>query len=106
MGCLNCKKELEQLVGKRQKQFCNSTCRSNYWQKAKRKKSKEPPKVIEIEKPKFDFGDDAFLFIEKFTKYPKNDRPTNQFLLKTWLIDKGVSDNEIKIAWAEHLKSK
>jgi len=38
MKCLNCDTELEQTEGKREKQFCNSTCRSNYWQKAKRKK--------------------------------------------------------------------
>ncbi len=37
MECLNCSKELVQIEGKRAKQFCNSTCRSNYWQKEKRK---------------------------------------------------------------------
>jgi endogenous inhibitor of DNA gyrase (YacG/DUF329 family) len=37
MDCLNCKKEVLQTPGKRERQFCNSTCRSNFWQKAKRK---------------------------------------------------------------------
>lgn len=37
MECLECHKLLPQTKGKRAKQFCNSTCRSNYWQKAKRK---------------------------------------------------------------------
>jgi len=37
MKCLNCNTELIQIPKKREKQFCNSTCRSNYWQKAKRK---------------------------------------------------------------------
>jgi hypothetical protein len=37
--CLNCNKALPQTEGKRAKQFCNSTCRSNYWQKEKRKNS-------------------------------------------------------------------
>lgn len=37
MECLECNKNLEQTLGKRAKQFCNSTCRSNFWQKAKRK---------------------------------------------------------------------
>lgn len=37
MGCLECGKELTQTPGKRAKQFCNVTCRSNYWQKQKRK---------------------------------------------------------------------
>jgi hypothetical protein len=33
MECLDCKKEVPQTKGKREKKFCNSTCRSNYWQK-------------------------------------------------------------------------
>jgi len=36
MGCLNCGAELVNLPKKRQKIFCNNTCRSNYWQKNKR----------------------------------------------------------------------
>lgn len=36
MGCLECGKELIQTPGKRPKQFCNVTCRSNYWQKKNR----------------------------------------------------------------------
>jgi len=35
--CLNCGKELYNIDGKRGKKFCNSTCRSNFWQKCKRK---------------------------------------------------------------------
>lgn len=35
MGCLNCGKEIEQNPKKRAKQFCNSTCRSGYWQRQK-----------------------------------------------------------------------
>jgi ribosomal 50S subunit-associated protein YjgA (DUF615 family) len=37
MECLECKKEITQTKGKRPKKFCNSTCRSNYWQKEQRK---------------------------------------------------------------------
>ena len=37
MKCLECKNDLIQTQGKRERQFCNSTCRSNFWQKAKRK---------------------------------------------------------------------
>lgn len=33
--CLNCTKTLKQTLGKRKKVFCSSTCRSNFWQKAK-----------------------------------------------------------------------
>lgn len=50
MICPNCKKEITQIEGKRQKVFCNSTCRSNVWQKKNREKKtkKEPPKEIPI----------------------------------------------------------
>ena len=36
MKCLNCNSELIQIKGKREKIFCDSTCRSNYWQKSDR----------------------------------------------------------------------
>jgi len=38
--CLNCGKEIIQTPHKKIKIFCNSTCRSNYWQKEKRKSAK------------------------------------------------------------------
>jgi hypothetical protein len=38
--CLNCGEQVTQTAKKRAKQFCNSTCRSNYWQKQCRKKNK------------------------------------------------------------------
>lgn len=59
MGCKHCKKDLEHLPGKRKKEFCNYTCRSNFWQKERRKKNnavklekekKEPEPVVPHEK--------------------------------------------------------
>ena len=54
MGCKHCKKDLVHLPGKRKKEFCNDTCRSNFWQKERRRKNNlakpvekqipEPPK--------------------------------------------------------------
>ena len=41
MGCKHCKKDLEHLPGKRKKEFCNDTCRSNFWQKERRRKINE-----------------------------------------------------------------
>ena len=38
MGCKECDKDLAQTDGKRKKEFCNSTCRSNFWQKNRKKK--------------------------------------------------------------------
>ena len=36
MGCLNCGKDVVQPVGKAKKLYCNSTCRSNHFQRKKR----------------------------------------------------------------------
>lgn len=48
MKCLNCDRDLVQLPKKREKVFCDSTCRSNYWQKAKRLEAagKSPEEII------------------------------------------------------------
>lgn len=52
MNCKFCKKEIKQPEGKRTKEYCNTTCRSNFWYaeniKGKIKKSKPAPKVKEI----------------------------------------------------------
>jgi hypothetical protein len=39
-NCLNCNEPLEQTPGKKEKQFCNVSCRSSYWQKQKRAETK------------------------------------------------------------------
>lgn len=61
MECLNCGEPLKQVKGKREKKFCDSTCRSNYWQKEKRRSEKllapnpilkEAAKAIEFLTPK------------------------------------------------------
>jgi DNA-directed RNA polymerase subunit M/transcription elongation factor TFIIS len=50
-NCLNCGKILVSTEGKREKKFCNSTCRSNYWQKekVKMKATKKTFKVAKTE---------------------------------------------------------
>ncbi len=49
MNCLECGKEIAQTTGKRARIFCNSTCRSNYWQKKKRESKKyDSPKLTKI----------------------------------------------------------
>jgi len=62
-----------------------------------RLKIKTAPEVFN---PVFDFGDDKFLIIEKYTKYPLKDKPQNKFEAVTWLKEKADSDAKIKIAWA------
>ncbi len=51
MKCPNCQKELIQVEGKREKLFCNSTCRSNVWAKNKRKATVPEPKKEEPNTP-------------------------------------------------------
>jgi hypothetical protein len=42
-NCLNCNEPIEQTPGKKEKQFCNVSCRSSYWQKQKRAETKAVP---------------------------------------------------------------
>lgn len=56
-NCLNCGDKILQTSGKREKLFCDSTCRSNYWQKTKRledagKSAEEIVKIISGKKEK------------------------------------------------------
>lgn len=48
--CLNCGQNLIDLPGKRKKVFCNSSCRSNYWQKSDRleKEGKSIEEIVSI----------------------------------------------------------
>lgn len=46
----SCGKPLKQLPGKRQKEYCNSTCRSNQFQKDKRAAEKQAKKIVVAEK--------------------------------------------------------
>ena len=50
MNCEECTKEVTQTPGKRTKRFCNSTCRSNHWQKQK-VLEKKAVNTIEESKP-------------------------------------------------------
>lgn len=43
--CPNCGNIVPQTVGKRKKDFCNTTCRSNFWQKQKRINAREEIKI-------------------------------------------------------------
>lgn len=38
--CLNCGENLNHTEGKREKVFCDTSCRSNYWQKSERLEKK------------------------------------------------------------------
>jgi hypothetical protein len=53
MNCLNCGEPLEQTPGKKEKQFCNVSCRSSFHQKKKRAEAKTAPfqeRVVEQKK--------------------------------------------------------
>lgn len=50
MNCKFCKKEIEQPKGKRAKEYCNNTCRSNFWY-AQNKKGKRSVQLEDQTKP-------------------------------------------------------
>jgi len=54
---------------------------------------------------KFDFSSDVFLNIEKYTKYPKNSRPTGISERARWDVDKYKSDSIIRAAWSSYKES-
>jgi hypothetical protein len=50
--CKFCKKWIQQTDGRRKKEFCNNTCRSNFWySKNKKGKSEKSEPTIEYRKP-------------------------------------------------------
>jgi len=40
MNCLNCNKEVKQSEGKRERKYCNDTCKQIHWQKTHKKEQK------------------------------------------------------------------
>jgi len=40
MNCLNCNKEVIQKEGKRERKYCNNTCKNQYWLKTHKKEPK------------------------------------------------------------------
>lgn len=54
----------------------------------------------------FDFGDDKFLNVEKYTKFPLKERPTNLGERMEFDSLKKIFDNGIRDAWQIHLKNK
>lgn len=47
----------------------------------------------------YDFGNDKFLVMEKYTKHPLKDIPKNTVEKFNWLKEKEEADNKIKLAW-------
>lgn len=62
MGCLNCGNEIVQPVGKAKKLYCNSTCRSNHFQR-KKKLGGDPTSFAKKRKPS----------VKGFVKKPSNE---------------------------------
>lgn len=61
----------------------------------------------EIKKqPLFNFRDDKFLDVEKYTKFPKKDRPTSIGERAEFDLIKKTFDNGIREAWQIHLQNK
>lgn len=56
-------------------------------------------------KQNYDFKDDKYLMVEKYTSYPLKNKPTNNFEQIKWLKEKKESDNQIKFAWEQFKKT-
>lgn len=66
---------------------------------------KEVP-IIETYKPIFDFGDDIYLNVEKYTKFPKQERPTIPYQAIEWDNMKKIFDDGIRAEWHKFKKKK
>lgn len=63
----------------------------------------EPQNKIDL-KVNYDFGNEKYLVIEKYTKFPLKNKPTNKFEQVKWLKEKKEADYQIKLAWEEFKK--
>jgi hypothetical protein len=79
--CKHCEEEVPQVPGKKKKEFCNNTCRSNYWYAKNKKKEKNSSnskregeqQTKELNKPLPDFKDEIDrMFWEEKNKIIKN----------------------------------
>jgi len=91
--CLSesCKKEIKQTPGKREKKFCNSTCRSNQFAKEKRRRTQDdsdrstplPKDFVEIKKIGAVSTKGGKKVIIKDVTKPTNPAPKSKFVEKT-----------------------
>jgi len=91
----NCKKQDLPISKQGKEEYDN---RTNPLTNAARGRDESGVNEDELE---FDFRGEKFLDIEKHTKYPKKDRPTNKGEAITWDNLKKESDQRIKEAWAK-----
>lgn len=70
----------------------------------------ESPVIIDqsreqlLEKSRYDFQNEKYLVIEKYTLYPLKNKPTNKFEQVKWLKEKKEADYQIKLAWDQFKK--
>ena len=55
-------------------------------------------------KVNYDFGNEKYLVLEKYTKFPLKNKPTNSLEQVKWLKEKKEADNQIKLAWNQFKK--
>lgn len=54
----------------------------------------------------YKFGDEEWLSVEKYTKYPSKDKPHGRAEIYQWSLMKADADEKLKAAWEEHKKNK
>lgn len=70
------------------------------------KSESPPPKPFAPINEDYKFGDEEWLSIEKYTKYPSKDKPHGRAEIYQWSLMKADADEKLKAAWEEHKKNK
>jgi len=100
--CLYC--NVSFLYTSTKSRYCSNKCRVYYNRAVKGmqkidKNEEEVKNISTFDKSKYDFGQDSFLNIEKYTKYPIKNCPSDFFNKKIYMTEKSTADLEIKEAW-------
>ena len=54
----------------------------------------------------YNFGDEEWLSVEKYTKYPSKDKPHGRAEIYQWSLMKADADEKLKAAWENYKKNK
>mgnify|MGYP003452606692 CR=1 FL=1 len=73
-------------------------------QKTEHLHSTAQPETSPIEQ--YNFGDEEWLSVEKYTKYPSKDKPHGRAEIYQWSLMKADADEKLKAAWEDHKKNK
>jgi len=65
-----------------------------------------PPQLESHVNDDYKFGDEDWLMVEKYTRYPSKDKPHGRAEVYQWNLMKTDADEKLKSAWENHKKNK